>query len=54
MKAKGHVRAQNRGWLTTTATVLILLISLLALLSARELAVTAYLSVQGAAPAYSE
>lgn len=54
MKVKGHVRARNRGWLATTATLLLLLISLLALLSARELAVTAYLSVQGAEPTYSE
>lgn len=37
-----------RGWLTTTATLLILLISLLALLSAHELALSAYLSTQTA------
>lgn len=46
MKARGNVRARNRGWLTTTATVLILLISLLALLSAREIALNAFLSTR--------
>ena len=40
--------SDQRGWLTTTATLLILLISLLALLSAHELALSAYLSIQTA------
>jgi hypothetical protein len=40
--------ANHRGWLTTTATLLVLLVSLLALLSAHELALSAYLSTQAA------
>ena len=40
--------SNHRGWLTTTVTLLILLISLLALLSAHELALSAYLSVRTA------
>ena len=40
--------SNHRGWLTTTATLLILLISFLALMSARELALSAYLSTQTA------
>jgi hypothetical protein len=42
--------SNHRGWLTTTATLLILLISLLALLSAHELALSAYWSTQTAEP----
>lgn len=38
--------SDQRGWLTTTATLLILLVSLLALISAHELALSAYLSIQ--------
>ena len=38
--------SNHRGWLTTTATLLVLLISLLALLSAHELALSAYLSTK--------
>ena len=40
--------SNHRGWLTTTATLLILLISFLALVSAQELALSAYLSVRTA------
>lgn len=40
--------SDQRGWLTTTATLLILLVSLLALISAHELALSAYLSIQTA------
>lgn len=40
--------SNQRGWLTITATLLILLISLLALLSAHELALSAYLSARTA------
>ena len=42
----------HRGWVTTTATLLILLISLLALLSAHELALSAYVSTQTAEQPY--
>ena len=40
--------SDQRGWLTTTATLLILLVSLLALISAHELALSAYVSTQTA------
>ena len=40
--------SNHRGWLTTTATLLVLLISLLALVSAQELALSAYLSIRTA------